>query len=143
MESSGEGEGESDEEGEPEAGAKKGKREWLPGVPHLVSIEQHFKQKAGKDGTVEVVGKVKGSDMLSWEYVGPFDELPAQNHEYGFPEDVAKVTKQSGQWPAKSAAQSHKVIDGGKSKGGKPNVTADEGTGIVHSAPGCGAIDYV
>ena len=23
--------------------------------------------------------------MLGWEYVGPFDDLPAQNHEYGYP----------------------------------------------------------
>ena len=42
--------------------------------------------------------------MLGWEYVGPFDDLPAQQHEYGFPEEVAKVTKQSGKWPAKTAA---------------------------------------
>jgi isoleucyl-tRNA synthetase len=134
MESGGEGEG--DEGGEPEAGVKKGKREWLPGVPNLSSIEQHFKSRAGKGETYEVVGKVKGSDMLGWEYVGPFDELPAQNHEYGFPEDVAMVTKQSGRWPARTAAQSHRVIDGGK------DVTDKEGTGIVHTAPGCGAIDY-
>ena len=39
----------------------------------------------------EVVGEVKGADMLGWEYVGPFDELKAQNTEYGFPEEVAKV----------------------------------------------------
>jgi isoleucyl-tRNA synthetase len=119
------------------ATAKKGKREWLDGVPHLNSIEQHFKSKAGKGDSYEIVGEVKGADMLGWEYVGPFDELPAQNHEYGFPEEVAKVTKQSGNWPARTAAQSHKVIDGGK------DVTDTEGTGIVHTAPGCGAIDYV
>jgi isoleucyl-tRNA synthetase len=127
-----------DENGDEEGGAstKKGKREWLEGVPHLNSIEQHFKSKAGKGEPPEIVGEVKGADMIGWEYVGPFDDLPAQQHEYGFPEDVAKVTKQSGRWPAKTAAQSHKVIDGGK------DVTATEGTGIVHTAPGCGAIDY-
>src|SRR5205085_1091465 len=83
-----------------------------------------------KGDTYEVVGEVKGAEMIGWEYIGPFDDLPAQKHEYGFPEEVAKITKQSGNWPAKTAAQSHKVIDGGK------DVTETEGTGIVHTAPG-------
>ncbi|MDY3559663.1 class I tRNA ligase family protein [Gemmata sp. JC673] len=132
MEGSGGGEADADEG---EAGSK-GKRPWLKEVPNLVTIEQHFKVKAGKGETYEVVGEVKGADLMGLEYVGPFDDLPAQNYEYGFPEDVAKVTKQSGHWPAKTAAQSHKVVSGGK------DVTETEGTGIVHTAPGCGAIDY-
>jgi isoleucyl-tRNA synthetase len=127
------------EEGEPGAsapGGKKRTRDWLDGVPHLSSIEQHFKAKAGKGGSYEVVGEVKGADLLGLAYHGPFDHLPAQNHEYGFPEDVAKVTKQSGQWPAVTAAAAHRVISGGG------DVTETEGTGIVHTAPGCGQIDY-
>ena len=119
---------------ESQTSAKK-RRDWLDGVPHLSSIEQHFKSKAGKEGFT-IIGEVKGSDLLGLEYVGPFDDLPAQNHEYGFPEDVAQVTRQGGGWPAKTAAQSHRVISGGK------DVTETEGTGIVHTAPGCGAIDY-
>src|SRR5262249_33247122 len=39
--------------------------------------------------------------------------------------------------------QQTRVIDGGKSTGGKSNVSETEGTGIVHTAPGCGAIDYL
>jgi isoleucyl-tRNA synthetase len=74
--------------------------------------------------------------MLGWEYLGPFDEFPAQQHEFGFPEEVARITRQSGKWPAKTAAASHKVISGGD------DVTETEGTGIVHTAPGCGQIDY-
>lgn len=136
--SSGEGAGEDSDEPEASAtGGKKSTRPWLKETAHLNSIEQHFKSRAGKGESYEVVGKVKGADMLGWEYVGPFDDLPAQKHEYGFPEEVAKVTKQSGRWPATTAAKAHKVIDGGK------NVTSTEGTGIVHTAPGCGAIDYV
>jgi isoleucyl-tRNA synthetase len=127
-----------DDEGEPGASATGGRkpgRDWLPNVPHLSSIEQHFKSKAGKE-PVEIVGELKGSDLLGWEYVGPFDDLPAQQHEYGFPEEVARVTQQSGKWPARTAAASHCVISGGD------DVTETEGTGIVHTAPGCGAIDY-
>ncbi len=126
-----------DEDGEPDAGASKKKRDWIDGVPHLNTIEQMFKSKAGKGDTYEIVGEVKGSDMLGWEYVGPFDDLPAQNHEFGFPKDVAKVTEQSEKWPKTTAAKAHKIISGGK------DVTETEGTGIVHTAPGCGAIDYV
>ena len=129
-------EGGGDEEDAPAAGGKKKTREWLKDVPHLSSIEQHFKVKAGKGETYEVVGEVKGADLLGLAYHGPFDGLPAQNHEYGFPEEVARVTARSGQWPAVTAAAAHKVIDGGK------DVTETEGTGIVHTAPGCGAIDY-
>jgi isoleucyl-tRNA synthetase len=134
MESSDSGEpGESDAAA---AGSKKSKRDWLDGVPHLASIEQHFKQKAGKEG-YEIVGEVTGEQMLGWAYVGPFDDLPAQQHPFGFPEEVAKVVEQR-QWaPARSAAASHKVISGGD------DVTETEGTGIVHTAPGCGAIDFV
>ncbi|OWK38651.1 isoleucine--tRNA ligase [Fimbriiglobus ruber] len=130
MESGG-GDGEDDE-----PTAKKGKRDWIDGVPHLSSIEQHFKSKAGKDG-YEVVGEVKGEEMLGWEYVGPFDDLPAQQHQYGYPPAAARVVKDRGWSPARTAAESHRVINGGK------DVTESEGTGIVHSAPGCGQIDFV
>jgi isoleucyl-tRNA synthetase len=121
---------------EPEALARGKKRDWLDGVPHLSSIEQHFKSKAGKEG-YEVVGEVKGAELIGIEYVGPFDDLSAQQHRYGFPEDVAKVVEQAGWCPPKSAAESHRVISGGA------DVTETEGTGIVHTAPGCGQIDFV
>lgn len=114
---------------------KKGKRDWLPDVPHLSSIEQHFKSRAGKE-PVEIVGEIKGQEMLGWEYVGPFDDLPAQQHAYGFPDEVAKIVQQRGWCPARSAADSHRVVSGGS------DVSDTEGTGIVHTAPGCGQIDF-
>ncbi|MDB5309960.1 MAG: ileS [Gemmataceae bacterium] len=132
MEASG---GEDEDGGPVVTVGKKKTRDWLEGVPHLSSIEQHFKSKAGKEG-YEVVGEVKGAEMLGWEYLGPFDDLPAQQHEYGYPEEVAQVTRQSGKWPARTAAASHRIISGGG------DVTETEGTGIVHTAPGCGQIDY-
>jgi isoleucyl-tRNA synthetase len=124
------------DEEEPEAQARGKRRDWLDGVPHLSSIEQHFKSKAGKEG-YEIVGEVKGADLIGLEYVGPFDDLPAQQHKFGFPEEVAKVVEQAGWCPPKSAAESHRVISGGA------DVTETEGTGIVHTAPGCGQIDFV
>ncbi len=119
-----------------ERSAKRAKKPWLDGVPHLSSIEQHFKSKAGKGDNYEIVGEVRGETMLGWEYLGPFDDLPAQQHAFGFPEDVAKIVEQRGWCPAKTAAESHRVISGGK------DVTETEGTGIVHTAPGCGSIDF-
>jgi len=50
------------------------RKEWVAGVPKLSTLEQHFKSKGG----YEIVGEVKGADMIGWQYDGPFDELPAQ-----------------------------------------------------------------
>jgi isoleucyl-tRNA synthetase len=127
--------GDDDESGSEATGSKKSKKPWLEGVPHLKSIEQLFKEKAGKDGFT-IDGEVKGETLLGWEYEGPFDELLAQNHDYGFPEEVAAVVKQNGWCPCVTAAKAHRVVSGGK------DVTEGEGTGIVHTAPGCGGIDF-
>jgi len=63
----------------------------------------------------EVVDKLKGTDMLNWAYNGPFDELPAVQ--------------------ALEIPQVHHVIPWDE-------VGEEEGTGIVHIAPGCGAEDF-
>ncbi|HKA08454.1 MAG TPA: class I tRNA ligase family protein [Gemmataceae bacterium] len=152
MESAGE------EEGEPGAsatGGKKSRRDWLDGVPHLNSIEQIFKSKT-KEG-YEIVGEVRGSEMIGWEYVGPFDDLPAQQYPGGFPEEVARLMEKRHALlqeeyyrdprtgavlqphldaMLKPACESHRIISGGA------DVTETEGTGMVHTAPGCGAIDF-
>ena len=60
-----------------------------------------------------VVGTVKGKDLVGLRYGGPFDELPA----------------------AAAAKAVHRVI-------AWDAVSEDEGTGIVHIAPGCGAEDF-
>ncbi|MGY5852499.1 MAG: class I tRNA ligase family protein [Candidatus Thorarchaeota archaeon] len=66
-------------------------------------------------GDYEVEEELLGMDMEGWAYQGPFDELPAQ--------------KESG------SAEKHKVILWDE-------VGEEEGTGIVHIAPGCGAEDF-
>lgn len=68
-------------------------------------------------GKYEVVGKLKGAEMLGWTYNGPFDELPAAQKAF------------------QEASYTHRVI-------AWKEVGADEGTGIVHIAPGCGAEDF-
>ncbi len=67
------------------------------------------------EGEHEVVETLKGSQMEGWRYEGPFDELPAQR-DSGSP-------------------GAHRVILW-------EEVGEDEGTGIVHIAPGCGAEDF-
>jgi isoleucyl-tRNA synthetase len=64
-------------------------------------------------GPFEVLGTLRGHELIGWRYRGPFDELPAQAE----------------------ARDIHRVI-------GWDVVGADEGTGIVHIAPGCGAEDF-
>ncbi len=66
-------------------------------------------------GDYKVEEELVGFDMEDWTYHGPFDELPAQ--------------KESG------VSGKHKVILWDE-------VGEEEGTGIVHIAPGCGAEDF-
>jgi isoleucyl-tRNA synthetase len=122
---------EEDEE-EPEAG-KPGKSAWPAGVPRLKTIEQLFKEK-GREG-YEVLGHLKGADLLGWAYDGPFDEFAAQDHPGGYPEELAAVARRQGWTPEVSARDAHRVV-------AWKDVGATEGTGIVHIAPGCGKEDF-
>ena len=64
---------------------------------------------------VEVLGEIKGVEMDGWSYDGPFDELPRVK-ELGVP-------------------KAHRVIMWNE-------VGDEEGTGIVHIAPGAGKEDH-
>jgi isoleucyl-tRNA synthetase len=66
-------------------------------------------------GDYEVLGELPGSDMEGWTYAGPFDDLPAQQ--------------------ASGSVAAHRVVLW-------EEVGEEEGTGIVHIAPGCGAEDF-
>ncbi len=135
---------------------------WPDGVPKLKTIAQLFKEQGG----YEVLGTLKGAEMVGWRYRGPFDDLPVQRTPEGFtsgdPESHARLatvseemgrsgdgepsesphllTASSPHHPA-SAAGVHRVIDGGRDSRGNAHVVAGEGTGIVHIAPGCGDVD--
>ncbi len=104
---------------------------WPKGVAKLKSISQIFKEQGG----YEIVGTVKGAELIGWEYAGPFDELPAQQEPGGLPANV--------ELGSATGISCHRVVDGGRDSEGKPTVLAGEGTGIVHIAPGCGDIDHV
>ncbi len=69
----------------------------------------------GKDN--EVVGRLKGADLVGWGYTGPFDDLPQVTEAFA------------------EKNYRHRVIPW-------TEVGAEEGTGIVHIAPGCGAEDF-
>ena len=68
-------------------------------------------------GRFEVLDERPGSDLVGWRYSGPFDHLPA----------VVAAFSADG--------YEHRVV-------AWDEVGEDEGTGIVHIAPGCGAEDY-
>jgi isoleucyl-tRNA synthetase len=107
------------------------RKEWVAGVPKLKSLEQVFKEKGG----FEVVGELSGKEMLGWTYDGPFDELPAQTHPGGYPPAIADVAVRQ-DWAAREPAKAvHRVIPW-------ELVGEQEGTGIVHIAPGCGKEDF-
>ncbi len=104
---------------------------WVEGVPKLKPIAQIFKEKGG----YQVVGELRGAEMVGWTYDGPFDELPAQGHPYGYPDEIAAVVRDQ-QWATgASSRDAHRVI-------AWDMVGETEGTGIVHNAPGCGKEDF-
>src|SRR5262245_38344889 len=104
---------------------------WVDGVPKLKTVAQIFKEKGG----YEVVGELKGSEMIGWTYDGPFDELPAPNRPFGYPAEISHVVERQKWSPAVSAKDAHRIIEWDL-------VGETEGTGIVHIAPGCGKEDF-
>ena len=113
-----------------------GAQPWPKDVPKLKTIHQIFQEHGGY--TIE--GTVSGSEMVGWAYDGPFDDLPAQQHPGGFAQPMELIPAEQRDWP--SGAEGHRVFDPGKDPKGQPFVVAGEGTGIVHSAPGCGDVDH-
>ena len=69
--------------------------------------------KAVLKGEYEVIEQRRGSELIGWRYHGPFDDLPG----------------------AAEAKEAHCVIEW-------DDVGEEEGTGIVHIAPGAGAEDF-
>ncbi len=68
-------------------------------------------------GPFEVLEERSGADLAGWRYTGPYDDLPAIRDAFA------------------DAGYEHRVVTWS-------DVGEDEGTGIVHIAPGCGAEDY-
>ncbi len=68
-------------------------------------------------GKFEIEATLPGADMLGWEYEGPFDNLPVVQQTF------------------KEAGYTHRVI-------AWKDISATDGTGIVHIAPGCGKEDF-
>ncbi|MGD0006314.1 MAG: class I tRNA ligase family protein [Anaerolineaceae bacterium] len=81
-------------------------------------------------GVYQVLGELKGSEMVGWTYDGPFDDFPAEQEPGGH---TALRTLVKG--VTLTAVQAHQVI-------AWDAVGETEGTGIVHIAPGCGAEDF-
>lgn len=107
------------------------KGEWPKNTPPLKPLAQLFKEKGG----YEIVAEIKGAEMLGWTYDGPFDEVAAQQHEFGYPLELSEVARNKSWCAAKSSRESHRVLAWSM-------VGETEGTGIVHIAPGCGKEDF-
>ncbi|HET7829161.1 MAG TPA: class I tRNA ligase family protein, partial [Candidatus Limnocylindrales bacterium] len=73
--------------------------------------------RSAVQGPFTVEDEVAGSALVGWRYRGPFDDLPAVREAFG------------------ETGYEHRVV-------AWDEVGEDEGTGIVHIAPGCGAEDY-
>ena len=75
-------------------------------------------------GPFEVLEELDGAEMVGWRYAGPFDDLPAVRSAF-----------EAGTPDAGGTPYEHRVVAWSE-------VGEDEGTGIVHVAPGCGAEDF-
>ena len=80
--------------------------------------------KTAVKGEFEVLDELSGADMVGWRYAGPFDDLPAVRTAF------AAGTRDDPDHPYQ-----HVVVPWSE-------VGEDEGTGIVHIAPGCGTEDF-
>src|SRR6185295_6078843 len=80
--------------------------------------------KQALSGPFEVLEERPGSDLVGWVYQGPFDDLPAVRDAFA-----------KGKLSEPGAAYQHRVV-------AWTEVGEEEGTGIVHIAPGCGAEDF-
>ncbi len=78
--------------------------------------------RSALEGPFEVLEERPGSDLVGWTYSGPFDDLPA----------VREAFSERG---SDGSPYVHRVVPW-------TEVGDDEGTGIVHIAPGCGAEDF-
>jgi isoleucyl-tRNA synthetase len=81
-------------------------------------------------GGYEVLGRLRGEEMAGWAYRGPFDHLAAANQPGG-DAPIARLLE----GVEDTAVQAHGVLLW-------EEVSAEEGSGVVHMAPGCGAEDY-
>lgn len=111
--------------------------QWPEGLGKLKTIAQIFKEQGGFDE----LESVKGSALVGWRYKGPFDELDAQNYPGGYPIKPDSQRELAGR-KLNNSIESHGIVDAGRDFKGNPIVVAGEGTGIVHSAPGCGDVDH-
>ncbi|HUF40020.1 MAG TPA: class I tRNA ligase family protein [Anaerolineales bacterium] len=82
------------------------------------------------DGEFVVLGELKGAEMEGWTYDGPFDELEAANTPGGVT-PLRELVK----GVSATAREAHTIILWDE-------VSDEEGTGIVHIAPGCGKEDF-
>ncbi len=80
--------------------------------------------KTALEGPFQIIEELSGRELAGWRYAGPFDELPAVEAAF------AAVPGADG------SPYEHRIILWGE-------VGEEEGTGIVHIAPGCGAEDFV
>ncbi|MEA2621548.1 MAG: isoleucyl-tRNA synthetase [Chloroflexota bacterium] len=80
--------------------------------------------KTALRGHFTVLEERPGKDLVGWRYRGPYDQLPQVQAAFAAGHDTTGA-----------APYEHRVVPWDE-------VGEDEGTGIVHIAPGCGPEDY-
>ncbi|MCH9021879.1 MAG: isoleucine--tRNA ligase, partial [Planctomycetes bacterium] len=84
---------------------------------HLYYVAAELVGVMKEKGKFQVEGEILGSEMVGWEYEGPFDDFENVREVFG------------------EVSYRHRVIEWDE-------ISENEGTGIVHIAPGCGKEDF-
>jgi len=104
-------------------------------VPKLAKL------RGREHGEAKVVGTLPGRELVGWRYAGPFDDLTAWQNlpadpTAGRPADAPTAGAAGGAPTAgRGERAEHRIV-------AWDEVSAEEGTGIVHIAPGCGREDF-
>jgi isoleucyl-tRNA synthetase len=89
--------------------------------------------RSALQGQFEVLEERPGRELVGWRYSGPFDDLPAVKS--AFEGDDQGDDQGDHEGDGRRGGYEHRVI-------AWDEVGEEEGTGIVHIAPGAGAEDY-
>ncbi|MEX1061630.1 MAG: class I tRNA ligase family protein, partial [Patescibacteria group bacterium] len=96
-----------------------GKKEYVAAEGEEIGSIYYLGEEAARKLKLTVVKTLKGKELVGLKYASPFDHLP-------------QVKEALGNWEHEVVATDEKILP----------ISAEEGTGLVHIAPGAGTEDF-
>ncbi|MEX1068645.1 MAG: class I tRNA ligase family protein, partial [Patescibacteria group bacterium] len=95
------------------------KKEYVAAQGEVAGNTYYLAEEAARRLKLKVVKTLKGQELVGLKYASPFDHLP-------------RVKEALGNWEHEVIATDEKILP----------ISAEEGTGLVHIAPGAGTEDF-